>query len=82
MAIDLDENGIVYLLIEEYNQQLSHLSPVSNHALYMIANCYCQAVYPNLVNLTEDSNDSIVVFKFLCMHIAVVNWYMQTYVYK
>ena len=48
----------------------------------MIANCYCQAVYPNLVNLTEDSNDSIVVFKFLCMHIAVVNWYMQTYVYK
>ena len=82
MAIVKDQNGIVYLLIEEYNQQLSHLSQVSNHALYMLANCYCQAVYPNLVNLTEDSDDSIVVFKFLCMHIAVVNWYMQTYVYK
>ena len=48
----------------------------------MMANCYCQAVYPSLVNLTEDSDDSIVVFKFLCMHVAVVIWYMQTYVYK
>ena len=82
MAIDHGRNGIVYLLIEEYNQQLSHLSQVSNHALYMMANCYCQAVYLSLVNLTEDSDDSIVVFKFLCMHVAVVNWYMQTYVYK
>ena len=64
MAIDNDRKEVVYLLIEDYNQQLSHLSEVSNDALFMVANCNSKFVYPNIVNLTDDSGDSIAVYMF------------------